>query len=107
MIIAREEINSPNTVCGTISPDPTVVTVKTAQYIPRGMLVKPCCPPSTTYITVPSITIIASTVLRKILILTELAFKALPKTTASLVNLTYLKIRNTLSNLNILMMIRY
>ena len=81
IIIAMDEINFPRTVCGTMSPYPTVVTVTTAQYILSGILVKPTLPPSTTYIVVPKKVTIAITENRKILILYKLDLSALNKGT--------------------------
>ena len=50
--ITTDEIRRPTSVLGVMSPKPTVVMVVMAQYMAVGMLVKPFCGPSITYIKV-------------------------------------------------------
>ncbi|MCY1556273.1 hypothetical protein D9M68_930110 [compost metagenome] len=81
--MVSEVMNWPSGVFGTMSPKPVVVSVTTAQYMASGMLWKPCSGPSTTYITVPRITVMMNTVPRNTKILRRLLRSALYRISAS------------------------
>ena len=84
MMISTEVTNRPNAVPGAMSPKPTVAIVTTAQYMPVGMLVKPCAGPSITYISAPKITVMVSRVAMNTAILRRLRTSDWMSTPASL-----------------------
>ncbi|MNW06261.1 hypothetical protein D3C71_2026340 [compost metagenome] len=81
--MVSEVMNCPMGVRGTMSPKPVVVSVTMAQYMLTGMLVKPCCGPSTTYMMVPRMIVMMNTVPRNTKILRRLLDSAMARLWAS------------------------